>query len=605
MCGICGMFGLEDRTVLQRMMATIEHRGPDDSGTFLDKKVALGHRRLSIIDIGTGHQPMCNEDGSIWIVFNGEIYNYKELRADLEDRHRFVTNSDTEVIVHLYEEDPEGFVLKLDGMFALAIYDSLRASLTLARDPLGKKPLYYRVENDVLYFASEIKSLLASGMRPALNSDCIPTYLGYHYCLGDETMFLGVKKLMAGHMMRFAEGALTTRSYWDIDGATKEQTDANAIDGLRMLLEASARKRMIADVEVGAFLSGGIDSSAIVALTRPLVDYDYHTFSLGFDDVSELPYAKMVAEHVDTEHHEIVLTADMVAKNIGKMAWHYDEPLGDPAILNNFFLSQDAKKWVKVVLAGEGADELFAGYDNYKRCLQMQKIRAVPLFGRALVGSTRLFPRRGDLTKGRYEKELSMLEEEDIVLRMMRSTREISDIEISSLLGRKVQGLESKGWYNSSIEDPLNRMLYADCRNRLPEKYLMKADKATMANSVEERLPLLDRRIAEFAFSLPAHMKLREGEEKWVLRQAVRDLLPAEIVRRKKQGFSTPVGSWLEGELGEMAASVLASSALLREHLDNVKLDRIVRSIEAKRIVRPRAVWGIFVLGLWHDIFFE
>jgi asparagine synthase (glutamine-hydrolysing) len=605
MCGICGMFGLEDRTVLERMMDQIEHRGPDDSGVFTDRTVALGHRRLSIIDLKTGHQPLSNEDGSIWITFNGEIYNYRELRADLETRHRFVTNSDTEVIVHLYEEDPEGFVLKLDGMFALAIYDGPRGRLTLARDPLGKKPLYYRVEGEVIYFASEIKSLLATGMEPELNLDCLPTYLGYQYCLGEGTMFRGVRKLMAGHMLQFAAGSLSTRMYWDINETITGLTEAQAIAVLRSMLEGSAKKRMIADVEVGAFLSGGIDSSAIVALTRPLVDYSYHTFSLGFEGVSELPFAKMVAEHVDTEHHEIVLTADMVSKDIEKMAWHYDEPMGDPAILNNYFLSKEARRYVKVVLAGEGGDELFAGYDNYARCLQFQKIRSVPLLGRTLIGIARRFPGRGDLTKGRYEKELSMLEEEDIAYRLMRSTRELSDLEISSLLGGQVQGLESKGWYNPGAQDPLGRMLYADCRNRLPEKYLMKADKATMANSVEERLPLLDRGIAEFAFSLPAHMKLREKEEKWIMRQAVRDLLPLEIVRRKKQGFSTPVGTWLEGELGEKAASVLSSSPLLREHMGKEEMHRIVQGIERKSTGRPRAVWTLFVLGLWHDIFFK
>ncbi len=376
MCGICGFIGLEDRALLRNMNDALQHRGPDDSGYFVDKAVGLGHRRLSIIDLNTGHQPLSNEDGTIWVVFNGEIYNYKELRAELSARHRFATSSDTEVIVHLYEDDPDGFVERLDGMFALAIYDLERGRLTLARDPFGKKPLYYCQEQRGFFFASEIKALLAAGIVKEVDLDMVACFLGYQYTRGTSTMFRSVRKLPPSHMMVVEGGKVELRKYWDVHGGTVAITEVKATEQVLSHLQASVRKRMIADVPIGAYLSGGIDSSAVVALSRPLADYTFHTFALGFPTVSELPFARMVAEHTGTEHHEIMVDEGMVLSAIEKVSYHHDEPVGDAAILNNYFLSREACKWVKVVLAGEGGDELFAGYDNYSRCLQMHRLRS-------------------------------------------------------------------------------------------------------------------------------------------------------------------------------------------------------------------------------------
>ncbi len=359
----------------------LEHRGPDDSGYFLEKGVGLGHRRLSIIDLRTGHQPLSNEDGTIWIVFNGEIYNYRELRADLRTKHSFATQSDTEVIVHLYEEDPLGFAQRLDGMFALAIYDTVRKRLTLAGTPSVRNPYTTPLHEGTLFFASEIKALLETDIPREVDNDSLFSFLEYQYTRGTSTMFRGIKKVPASHTMTYENGVATQTKYWDLHEDHRDISEADALDKLRGILDESARKRMIADVHIGAYLSGGIDSSAVVALSRPMAEYDFHTFSLGFPNLSELPYAKMVAEHLETTHHEIVVDDGQMIHAMDRMAYHYDEPVGDVAILNNFLLSQEACKHVKVVLAGEGGDELFAGYEDYSRCIMIKNLRSKPLLG--------------------------------------------------------------------------------------------------------------------------------------------------------------------------------------------------------------------------------
>jgi len=604
LCGICGFMGIEDAAILRRMNDSLVHRGPDDSGTFVDAGVGLGHRRLSIIDLGTGHQPMSNEEGTIWIVFNGEIYNYRELRKELLPRHRFATSSDTEVIVHLYEEDPVHFAERLDGMFALAIYDQGRKRLTLARDPFGKKPLYYALHEGSLYFASEIKALLQAEVPKKVNRESLLSFLGYQYTRGLSTMFHSIEKLPASHILVFESGKVSLRQYWDLREDIKDVSETEAVENIRKLLDASAKKRMVADVHIGAYLSGGIDSSGVVALSRPIADYEFHTFSLGFSTVSELPYAKMVADHLGTDHHEIIVDDGKVVQAMDQMAYHHDEPVGDAAILNNYLLSHEARKYVKVVLAGDGGDELFAGYDNYARCKYVHKVRSKAVLGRILPWLAHQFPGRGDLRRDWAEKELTMLEEGDIDRRLSLSTREMSPRELSWITGQKDLDLESVGWRHPGFHSDLNIMLYNDCRNRMGENYLMKTDKANMANSVEVRLPLLDRYLAEYAFTLPSKMKLQGGTEKYILRQALRDRLPQSILERKKMGFSTPVSDWMRGEIGEAAVGKVAGSELIRSCTDPSNLRKWVAQAEARKLRRPRAFWNLYALALWHETYF-
>jgi asparagine synthase (glutamine-hydrolysing) len=612
MCGICGIYGVDDRQIVKKMSDTLSHRGPDDEGFFVDKDISLGHRRLSIIDLNTGHQPIHNEDETVWIVFNGEIYNYKELRAELEKKHRFYTNTDTEVIVHCYEEYGNGFADRLNGMFALALWDSNKKTLVLARDPIGKKPLYYWSDGGKLIFASEIKAILAAGVPAGISEEGLRSYLAYEYSIGDQTLFEGIKKLMGGHILLMGPCGRKIEKYWDItEHIDSSKDDLYYIKRLRELLEQSARYRMIADVPIGAFLSGGLDSSAVVALARPHVDYDFHTFSMGFETFSELEYARMVSDHLDTVHHELIIDGKMVLGSLDKIAWHFDEPLGDAAIINNYFLSKEARGFVKVVLAGEAGDELFAGYSSYGNSLRLHRLRSTPAVGavaQLVFKSTSL--RQLMLMSGieylcggaRVINRLSQPSLEFVQLQTTRSKNN-DEVSLETIIGP--DNVDSHAIIPAGFKDPLNRILATDCKNLLPEKFLMKADKAIMANSVEERLPLMDKNIVEFAFSMPGTVKLRGKEEKYVLKMAVKDLLPAAIIKRKKQGFNTQIWSWIgNGAFKDRVIAVLGENELLQRTFKNKYRESILRDLKAGDGSRYREMWHAFALGLWQETYF-
>ena len=606
MCGICGIYGLEDKELINKMCKTLLHRGPDDQGIYTDSNISLGHRRLSIIDLKTGHQPIHNEDETVWVILNGEIYNFKELREDLEDKHDFYTNSDTEVLVHLYEEDGEQLVEKLNGMFAFAIWDSVKKKLLLARDPIGKKPLYYHWDGEKLIFASEIKAILKAGVKKEIELDALHAYLAYGYIMGEKTLFKRIKKLLGGHLLTLSNGNLEIERYWDIKERTINDTEENLIKKLRRLLEKSAEYRMIADVPVGAFLSGGIDSSTIVALTKPLADYEFHTFSLGFETFSESRYAKIVSDYLNTDHHEIVIDGNIVAHELNKIAWHYDEPLGDAAIINNYFLSKEARRYVKVVVAGEAGDELFAGYPNYQVNFKYRKLFKIPLLNNTLRNIISISPRKGDIYKNRVERFLTFFAQSSFEKAHLYSTRGLNDDEINFLTEFNLNNVNRFAVYSNNIKNPLNKMLALDCKNLLPEKFLMKADKATMANSVEERLPLMDKNIVEFAFSIPPRLKLRGNQEKYILRMAVRDLLPNEILKRKKQGFGTPVDSWIsKGDLKDIVIQKLSDNALIKRYFKEDKINKMIQNLNMGNTYKARTIWTVFALGLWCDVYFK
>jgi asparagine synthase (glutamine-hydrolysing) len=606
MCGICGFYGFEDRLLLKKMCNSLTHRGPDEEGYYSDENISLGHRRLSIIDLYTGHQPIFNEDNTVCIIFNGEIYNYQNLKTVLEERHRFSTKTDTEVIVHLYEELGLNFLNKLHGMYALALWDKQNGNLILARDPIGKKPLYYSENEFILYFASEIKALLAGEVKKEIDYQSLCAYLAYAYVPGEKTLFTGIKKLLPGHFLIKEKGkGCKTYKYWDIKENIEQHSDQYYISTLRMLLERSAYYRTISDVPIGAFLSGGIDSSAVVALTKPLVDYDYHTFSVGFETFSELNFANLVANHLDTVPHDIIITPNDVLKNISKIAWQYDEPLGDPAIVNNYFLSKEASKYVKVVVAGEGGDELFAGYSNYKFNKHFYPYFKVPIIPRLIRNVSDIFLNSGDVTRNWFSRFLMKFVQENFVKFHQYSTRMMTDEEIQWLLKMQCERIDSQLILPHNISDPLNIMLALDCKNLLPEKYLMKADKATMANSVEERLPLLDKSIIEYSFTLPSHIKQRKGIEKYVLKMAVKDLLPKEIIMRKKQGFGTPIQDWISiGDLSEIIEQTIMENPIIREYFVPEKLLKLISQKNNNAHVL-RYIWTLFALGLWYDVYFN
>lgn len=614
MCGICGIYGIEDKALIKRMVAVLRHRGPDDSGIYTDDNISLGHARLSIIDLTErGKQPISNENGDVWLIINGEIYNFMELGTELDKKgHRFYSRSDSEVIIHAYEEYGLDFINKLRGMFALALYDKRQNRLILARDPIGKKPLYYYFDGKLLFFASEIKAILEAGVKREVDEVVLYAYLAYQYSLGERTLFKDIKKLPAGNMLILEQGKLKLQQYWDIRENIIEASEDYFIQRLRMLLEESARLRMIADVPIGAFLSGGIDSAAVVALASRYAGGEFHTFSVGFETFSELEYARIVSQHLNTVHHELIITANMVAQDLPKIAWHYDEPVGDAAIINNYYLSREARKYVKVVVAGEGGDELFGGYDHYKiglRCFNFFKMP--PWMRKTAKAILNLTPGKGNInTAGdRFHRLASFFCQPTFENAHLYMITTMSDTEINYLTKLGCQEIDELIIAPSAMTSPLNKMLALDCKNLLPEKFLMKADKATMANSIEERLPLLDKEIIEFAFSVPPRLKIKNGQEKYVLRKAVEDLLPPQIVSRKKMGFDTPVAYWLKNrQLREMVIDKLSNGELISTYFKKEAVSQIVKNLEqgnVNKAYQASVIWTIFALELWYDIYFK
>jgi asparagine synthase (glutamine-hydrolysing) len=612
MCGICGIYGAEDKSLLLKMLSTLKHRGPDGQGVFCDSHISLGHSRLSIIDLSSkGKQPMSNEEGDIWVSVNGEIYNFKTLRAQLQQLgHEFCSDSDSEVVVHAYEEYGTRFLQRLRGMFALAIYDGKTGTMLLARDRLGKKPLYYAIDGGRLIFASEIKAILEAGIAKKINFHALCAYLTFQYSLGLQTLFDGIKKVEAGTFLLCTGGTITSERYWDLYETTPTTAREDEIaDVLRAMLEESVKLRMIADVPIGAFLSGGIDSSAVVALARPYFsNSDFHTFSLGFETFSELGYARLVSDYLDTIHHEIIISPEDVARDIDRVAWYYDEPLGDAAIINNYYLSEEAKKHVKVVVAGEGGDEIFAGYPEYERGINLYRFYRLPRVFRGIMHPlSRLIPGRGDICSrsNPIYRKMCVLGQRNFESAYFQIATDMNSAEKESLMRATCPDPVVSAISGPEMKDPLNKMLALDCKNLLPEKFLMKADKGTMANSIEERLPLLDQEIVQYAFSIPSSLKLKHGNEKYILKKAVQDLLPRTTIDRKKMGFGTPMGAWMSGELRERVINSLEEGPLIRRLFRPDKLHKLVQKFKGNPQFRVSTIWIIFALELWHEVFFD
>ncbi|MEO6394057.1 MAG: asparagine synthase (glutamine-hydrolyzing), partial [Pyrinomonadaceae bacterium] len=546
MCGINGIVFSErsarqiERGVLERMRDVISHRGPDDRGLFIDRNAGLGHRRLSIVDVAAGHQPMANEDGTVHIVYNGEVYNHSEYRAELEARgHRYQTHCDTETIIHLYEEHGAKAVEFLRGMFAFAIWDQNRRELLLARDRLGVKPLYYvHTDDGSLYFASEIKSLLEAGAVTAeVNLSALPDYLANHATSGDETLFREVRRLPPGHTLTWKDGRIRVEEYWDLhftpDGASdSRRSDADYVDEWRELFRESVRLRLMADVPLGMFLSGGIDSSAIAAMMSNLVKEPIKTFSVGFAEreANELEYARLVAKKFGTEHHEIVISPQQFFAALPKLIWHEDEPLAHLASVPLYFVSRLAQEHVKVVLTGEGSDEQLAGYDRYRKTIV--NLSLAKNFGRVTTVGIRNGVRRGveGLPGGLVRRKLTRTflclpgDLESIYFdNFAVFPRSLQSRLLTPALREQIGTLDPyadlRGYVeHSDAANFLDRLLYADTKTYLHE-LLMKQDQMSMAASIESRVPFLDHKLVEFTARLPQRMKLRGWTTKYILRR--------------------------------------------------------------------------------------
>jgi asparagine synthase (glutamine-hydrolysing) len=573
MCGINGI-ALSSRAgrhveagLLERMRDVLTHRGPDECGIFVEGSVGLGHRRLSIVDVATGQQPMTNEDGSLRIVYNGEVYNHADHRPWLEGRgHTYRTHCDTETILHLYEEKGTRCVEDLRGMFAFAIWDSRKEELFIARDRLGVKPLYYvHTDDGSLYFASEIKALLEAGaVRAELNYEALPDYLANHAPSGEETLYRGVRRLLPGHTLLWRDGELKVERYWDVSfaGENVNRREEDLIEEWAELFRTSVRLRLMADVPLGMFLSGGIDSSAIAAVMSELVDEPIKTFSVAFAEreANELEYARMVAARLGTDHHEVVVSPEEFFEALPRLVWHEDEPLAHLASVPLYFVSKLAQRHVKVVLTGEGSDEMLAGYGRYRKTVynlalgrRYQSLTPAAL-RRAVAGAVGSLG-AGSRVRQKLERtfvclpaDLESLYFDNVAVFPRAMQRSLLTPETVERAGRGADPYAGlRDLVNASdASTPLNRLLYADTKTYLHE-LLMKQDQMSMAASIESRVPFLDHKLVEFTARLPERLKLRGWTTKYVLRRAMKGVLPEAILTRPKMGFPVPLGAWLRG----------------------------------------------------------
>ena len=568
MCGIAGFIDTQRNKenalhLIDRMCQVIRHRGPDDQGVWADEGAALGMRRLAIIDVAGGQQPIFNEDGSILVVFNGEIYNYRQLRQQLEEcGHHFQTTSDTETIVHAYEEYGDDCVLHLRGMFTFAIWDTKRQRLLAARDRFGKKPLNYYWDGQRLIFGSEIKSILEAGVPRIINHVALDEYLTYLYVPAPHTLFQDIYKVPAAHLLIYEDGHIRTKRYWELPfTATCHDDEATAIERTRALLQEAVRIRLMSEVPLGAFLSGGIDSSTVVGLMSQMMSQPVKTFSIGFeeDDFSELTPARQIARHFGADHHEFVVRPDLISV-LPQLAWSYDEPFADASMLPTYYVSKLAREHVTVVLTGDGGDEIFGGYTRYEREMAIHRI---PQLVRSALGIGSLFMPEGM----RGKKRLNMMHH-SLATRYARTFTPFPVGNRAALytseFAAQVQQHNPYQWLADMFQtapqgDVISQLQYVDVRSYLTDDILVKVDKASMLNSIETRAPLLDQQLAEYVASLQPTIRMRNGVLKSLLKKVAADLLPADILNRPKQGFGVPIKHWFRGELREYAQEMLDS----------------------------------------------
>jgi asparagine synthase (glutamine-hydrolysing) len=625
MCGICGFVagGQLVSADLERMCRALAHRGPDDEGFFFDGQVGLANRRLSVIDTVAGHQPIGNEDGSVQLVFNGEIYNYRDLRAELQAAgHRFSTQSDTEVLVHLYEERGRECIEKLRGMFAFALWDSRRSELFLARDRLGQKPLFYVELDRGLAFASEIKALLELDQIMAeMDPVALQHYLSLRFVPPPHTMFKGIRKLPPGHAMTYREGRCEVFRYWQLDFREKIQADEQeALATLDAEMRDAVESHLVSDVPVGAFLSGGMDSSAIVAMMSQMEVAGLETFAIGVEEQSfnELPYARTVAEYCGTSHREARVEANLIA-DLPRMIHHLDEP-SDPIAACMYQASRLASQHVKVVLGGDGGDELFAGFDRYLGVRALESARWVPLALRQVAESLvqrvpESFAYKSLTQKLRWVS--AMAAQPDAARRYAQATihTRFSHEQKSRVLGdtlwRLVSDLDAAtilidAYNEAPALDPIDRMLYTDYTTRLPEHSLQMSDRMSMAHSLELRSPFLDHQLVELGARLPSRLKIRRGTLKYALKKTMASRLPNEILQRPKQGFMFPIAFWFQGALSGFLEEVFKESWIVKHGV--VQHEPVARLIdEHRRGMSDHHVrlWMLLNLEVWSRLFLE
>jgi asparagine synthase (glutamine-hydrolysing) len=632
MCGIAGILEFRDdtradRSLVSRMCNVMAHRGPDDEGLYAGDRIAMGMRRLSIVDLATGHQPISNEDGSVWIVFNGEIYNHAELRDELLSRgHCYRSRSDTETIVHLYEEHGKDCVKHLRGMFAFAIWDSREKRLFIARDRLGIKPLYYTHISDCFLFGSEIKVLLEHpNVRRELDRAALPEYLAFGYLSGTGTMYRGIRKLMPGHYLEISEtGETRIDEYWELEAAADKpaKDEAYYVNAYRELLEGAVRSHLMSDVPLGVFLSGGVDSSAVAALATRIRREPVETFSVGYaeQDYSELPYARTVAEHLHSLHHEVLISSGDFFAALPRLIWHEDEPIVWPSSVSLYFVAQLARERVKVVLTGEGSDETLAGYTRYAWTL---KNNAFDRVYRGLVPRSMRAAIRGFISRSRWIQASARRKLSHSFLGAdgdswaefyfdnffsAFSEREQSELLVKELADELEPGSAYRHvmeYWERSSGGLLGRLLYTDIKTYLVE-LLMKQDNMSMAASIESRVPFLDHVLVEWAMRVPAAVQIHGLAGKRILKKAMRGMLPDSILYRPKLGFPTPWSGWLRGpEIDRVERMLLEPRSFERGLFRRSAVERLFREHRAGYRDHYDRIWRLLNLELWMRVCLE
>lgn len=617
MCGICGILNFDidktiDKSVLKKMTEVLFHRGPDDEGMFIYGNCGLGFRRLSIIDLDGGHQPMCNERGNIWIVFNGEIYNHADLKMELLSRgHQYKTRCDTETIIHLYEEHGIDGFKKMNGMFAFAIWDVQKKKLVMARDRLGIKPLHYTIFNDSLIFASEIKSiLLFPGVKAELNDESLEEFLAFRYVSGEKSLFKNILDLLPGHVFVWDYGEKYTKKFWDIHLPEHhlDIDEKTAINQLEERLRNSVKLQLMSDVPLGTFLSGGVDSSLISAFASQLSNSELHTFSVGFyeKEWDETKYAKRISQKYNTNHHPIRIDRSLYADSLPRLIWYHDSPLYHPSTVLIYHVSKMARQYVKVVLTGEGADELFGGYPRYLIPKVCSHLHSLPKFSRYLLKELiTKFPNR-KLNKLGYFMPLPLLEV--VLYNSLYNTPKL----IRSLLSEDVP-YSFLEYRISIVADPkltkknlIEYTMYSDLKNYIPS-LLHRQDKMSMATSLESRVPFLDHTLVEWGVNVPLKYKIRAMENKYIVKRLGEKMLPREAIYRQKVGFSVPVSDWLKDKsgLGRYLELFSDKSFKLRSYFESVRIQQLIDEHLTGKYNHCEILWNLINFELWYRIFIE
>ncbi|HTK10634.1 MAG TPA: asparagine synthase (glutamine-hydrolyzing) [Ktedonobacteraceae bacterium] len=621
MCGICGIYHAQssapiDPRLIEQMNQSLAHRGPDESDTYIHGPIGLGFSRLSIIDLAGGHQPMSNEDQTIWLAFNGEIWNYRNLRTELQRKgHLFRTQCDTETIIHAYEDYGVDVLSHLHGMFAFALWDANQQRLLLARDRAGKKPLYYTFVDGVFLFASEIKALLYHPLvKREVDLQSLGDFLSVRYVPGPATLFRSIRKVLPGHWLLRTPDTQREGCYWDTHfSQATSYSEAEYLTGIRQHVQRAVEERMVADVPVGALLSGGVDSSIITGAMSQISSQKIQTFSVGFDhpEYSELPYARLVAKHFQTDHHELVVQSSDLARYWPLLTWHRDEPVSEPSDLGVYLISRLARQYVKVILSGEGGDELFAGYPKYivdqlaryyhllPRPMREQLVQ--PLLERLPYHLRKVKMAARTLSMDAPERWMSWFGIFHTPLKAWLLTPSVqSQIEMDS--SRIFQSWLQRG----QPRDDLSAMLYLDTKIWLPDNLLMKGDKMTMAASLEARIPLLDEHLIDYAAGIPSQLKTRSFQAKYLLKRAFADMLPESILTRKKMGFNVPTGIWFrESQRGLITQLLLSERLQDRGYFDRSCIAHMLREHMEGRTNYQAQLFTLASLELWFRVFID